>query len=191
MVTARSKKRSEEGIITLVDALMLFFILMIVSIFILSFLHTGFFQRSDVGRSQFRREAVIDIQEASINSIIEETGYINKSGSGDREVIYRNITIKSAILNYLYLSELEMESDELNYDLNGLKNDIEERYEKCVWDISHYRFALEIDHSSSEFFISNVEDVNVKDDLPSDRSAASTFTSLGLESVRITLYIWR
>lgn len=189
MVT-RPKKRSEKGVLTLVDALIFIFVLLIVSIFIISFLHTAFFQTSDVRRSKFRREAVIDIQEVSIQSVVEETGYINESDD-DMEVTYRNITIETAILNYLYLNESEKKNDDLSYDLSRLKGDIEQRYKKCVWEISHYHFAVETDYNSSELFISDVEEVTGREGLPSERSATSTFTTLGLERVQITLYIWR
>ncbi len=190
MVIRRSQDRNKEGVLTLVDALIFIFILFIVSIFVLSFLHTGFLQTSDVRRSKFRREAVIDIQETSLNSIIRETGYINESADMDR-VTYRNITIETAILNYLYLKDSEKGNDALAYNLSGLKEDIEQRYKKCVWEISHYHFALETAYDSSELFISDVEGVSAEEKLPAERSATSTFTTLGLEQVQISLYIWR
>lgn len=187
----RSKDLSNEGILTMVDALVFVLTLLIVSMFILSFFQTGFFQTSDIRRSKFRREAVIDIQEASINSVIEKTGYINKSNEMNQEVVYRNITAETAILNYLYLSESEKENDRLSYELSRLKDDIEETYNRCVWEISHYHFAVEAEYGSSEFFISDVKEVTSEEELSLERSATSTFTTLDLERVKITLYIWR
>lgn len=186
----RSGELNSRGILTLVDVSIFLFILVIVSIFILSFLQIGFFQTSDVRQSRFKREAVIDIQEVSVNSVIAETGYINESEEFER-VIYRNITVETAILNYLYLRESEKDDERTSYDLNRLENDIQKRYERCVWEISHYHFAVESEYGSSELFISDVEEVTRRDELPPEKSAASTFTTLGLEQVQITLYIWR
>lgn len=186
----RSKKRDKEGVLTLVDALLFIFVLLIVSIFVFSFLQTAFFQTSDIKRSKFRREAVVDIQEAALHSVIDETEYINRSSESNR-VVYRNITVETAILNYIYLSESEREDENLSYDLSRLEEDIEKRYEECVWEISHYNFAVKTDHGSTDLFISNIEEVTTAEGLPSEKSATSSFATLGLERVQITLYIWR
>ncbi|MBS3816957.1 MAG: hypothetical protein KGY76_05280 [Candidatus Thermoplasmatota archaeon] len=185
------RKIKDEGMLSIIDALLFALVIMIVSFSIFQLFGSGLLKNTDVRESEFRRESVLDIQKASIESVITKSGYVNQSGSESRRTSYENITVETAIKNYLFISEEERKNEELSYRLNELKNDIKERYRICAWNISKYHFAVNADYGSSTFFISDIQDISSEEDLPPDRGASSTVTTLEMEPIYVRLYIWR
>ncbi|MEF8873656.1 MAG: hypothetical protein V5A88_03170 [Candidatus Thermoplasmatota archaeon] len=181
----------EKGFLTMVDASLMAIVIIVVSFFIFQSLSAGLFYSSEPRRSEFERESVIDIQRAAISSTIGETGYLKDLGDGAKKrIVYNNITVDTAIKNYLYLKNKTIKID-ISHNLTELKEDIKRQYKRCAWEISSYHFAVEAEHGLVGLFISDREEVTREGDLPDDRSAFSTHTTIGLQRVEITLYIWR
>ncbi len=185
------KRMNENGFLSMVDASLIALVIIVVSFFIFQSLSAGLFYSSEPRRSEFERESVIDIQRAAVRSTIDETGYLKETDEGiEKRIVYSNITVDTAIKNYLYLKNKSLETD-LWYDLTELEDGIKQQYKRCAWDISRYNFAVEASHDAAELFISNEDDIQNEEDLPDSRSAFTTHTTLGMEPVRITLYVWR
>jgi len=189
----RVRRKEKDGFLSVMDACILTVMIIVVSFFIFQGLSVSLSYRSEPRRSEFERESVMDIQNAVIRSQLEETGYLKvhgPEGAYEERVSYDNITVDTAIKNYLYLKN-KSDSENLFYDLTELEQDIKGQYKRCAWEISRYHFAVEAEHGSTNLFISDIEEVRGKEDLPDSRSAYSSYSTLNLERVLITLYIWR
>ncbi len=186
--------RAQKGFLSMVDAGLFAIMIFMVSLLIFQSMSIGFFHSSEAARDEFKRESVVDIHEVAMDSIIKETGYIREvegiDGEKEKRVSYHNVSVETAIGNYLYLKN-EANENLGNYDLNELRTDIKQRYISVANNISNYHFALESEYRQADIFISDIDEVEDRTDLPDKRSAYSTSTTLGLETVTITLYIWR
>ncbi len=174
----------------MVDAVLFGLIILMVSILVFQQFGGALNRERDLESSEFKYEAVHDIQKVALDTIISETGYVNLSESQPKRMRLINITVERAIKDYLYLDNLEQNKEKLEYDLSDLEKDIEQVYEKCAWDVSQYRFALESSYESSELFITNVEELD-KEDLPPKRAASTTTLIIEGDRVDSTLFIWR
>ncbi len=183
--------RDEEGVLSLIDAGIFALIMILVSLFIFQQFGGPLTQKRELEGADLRYEASEDIQNMVLDSVIRKTGYLNKSGRTSEEVYFSNITVKRAVRNYHYLKNSEKSRDELDYNLSRLKEDVKQRYERCAWEVSRYHFAASSSHGNSTLFFSDDQNCDNLDDIPSDRSAAQSVITEGLDRVTITLYIWR
>ncbi len=186
----RDKKNDEQGLLSMIDAVLFGIIMLVVTMLIFQQFGGALTRERDLDASEFRREAVHDIQQVALDSIIEETGYVNLSENQPKQVRLVNISVERAIKDYLYLDHMSNDREKLNHDLSDLKRDINLIYKRCAWNVSQYNFALQSSYESSELFLSNV-DIDNADDLPMDRAASITSIILEGERIMLTLYIWR
>lgn len=184
------KCEDDTGFLSMVDASLLAVMILLVSFFFFHSLSAGLFYRSEPRRAAFERESVKDIQKSVLRSVIGETGYLKETDGESQRVTYTNITVDTAIKNYLYLKN-RSEDEDAGYDLSELEENIKKQYERCAGGISHYHYAVDVEDGPAGLFISDHDEINDRTDLPDQRSAHSTYTTLGLERVQITLYIWR
>lgn len=191
MERVRDKKKDEEGVLSMIDAVLFVLIILVVTILVFQQFGGGLTRERDLESSELRREAVHDIQKVALDSTIKETGYVNLSDNQPKSMRLINITVERAIKDYLYLDHISHFKANLSYNLSNLEKDIKQIYKRCAWDVSQYRFALESSHKTSELFLSNVQEIDTEEDLPSERAASTTSIVLGTKRVDLTLYIWR
>lgn len=183
----------QEGMISVVDALVFALSLLFVSIFFFNLYSASLSRTQDIELERVRDEIAINAQNHAVNYVIEETGYVN----GTTEHTYKNITVERTIRNFLYLQNLE-EKGGYDYDLDRLENDIKWVYSRAVYETSNYHFAVRASYDEGELFISDVLDseeaLDDPEKEPHDWSAAGHVTTLaegeGLARIRIMLYIW-
>ncbi len=182
----------DEGILSVMDALIFALSLMLVTLFLLQMYSTSLSRTQDIANINIEQEAAINIQNTVIVHNIRETGYEDLS-SGEFHT-YRNITVERAIKNYLYLKKKDA-TPVYDYNLTTLNNSIKEVYMQTAVYISHYHFVVRADYEDSTFFISDVLDGPDELDAVGDMSVATYVTTLAdaegdLRRMRIQLYIW-
>lgn len=179
-------KRAEKGMLSVFDSLIFAITLMLVSFFLFNIYSTNLRRGFDIREARTINERVEDIHETVIHSVIEESGYVNKSS--DRKIQYTNITVEKAIKNYLYLDNLEGE-----YDLSQLREDIEKKYRLAAWQIAHFHYGVYSSYEDGELFISDsIED---QEKIPTERGTDVKRTTMGdlpgePQELRILLYLW-
>ncbi|MFW6064528.1 MAG: hypothetical protein ACOC8Y_03020 [Candidatus Natronoplasma sp.] len=191
MERLKDKKKDEHGVLSMIDAALFGITILVVMLLVFQQFGGAMTRERDLESSEFRREKVHDIQKVALYSVIEETGYVNLSESEPKPVRLVNITLERAVKDYLYLDHVSQNEETLSYDLSELESDIEEIYRICAWDVSRYNFALESSYETSELFLSNVQDIDTEEDLPSERAASTEYIFLGTTRVNLTLYVWR
>ncbi len=191
MERLKDTKNDEKGVLSMIDAVLFGIIILVVAILVFQQFAGALTRERDLESSEFRREAVHDIQKVALDSTIEKTGYINLSDNQQEQVNLINITVERAIKDFLYLDHVSQDKEELSYDLSELEKDIKQIYKRCAWDVSRYYFTLKSSYETSELFLSNVQDIYTEEDLPPERAASTTSIILGVKQVDLTLYIWR
>ncbi len=191
MERLKKKKKDEQGVLSMIDAALFGIIILLVTLLVFQQFGGALTRERDLESSEFRREAVHDIQMTALDSIIEETGYVNLSESQPKSIRLVNITLERAVKDYLYLDHISQNKEKLSYDLSRLEGDIEKIYRICARNVSRYNFALESSYENSELFLSNVQEIDTEEDLPSERAASTEYIVLGTTRVDLTLYIWR
>ncbi len=190
MDSLKDKNNDQQGLLSMIDAILFGIIILLVTILIFQQFGGALTRERDLEASEFRREAVHDIQEVALDSIIEETGYVNLSEDQSKQVRLVNISVERAIKDYIYLDHMSNDEEKLNYNLSNLKRDINLIYKRCAWNVSRYNFALQSSYHSSDLFLSNVE-IDSAENLPIDRAASQASIILRGERIDLTLYIWR
>lgn len=187
----RSLDKDSRGVLSIIDGMIFCMIVFITTLFIFQAFGGALTEEKDLRSTEFRREAVQDIQDTALASIIEETGITNQSDHPNVTVQYDNITVERAVKEYLYLYQKDEGHENISYDLSRLENDIEEVYRICAHEVSRYHFAVEASYNQSKLLISDVTGIDFVDELPSDRGATTSTATIGQEQMNITLYIWR
>jgi len=182
---------NNQGVLSMIDAVLFGIIILVVTILIFQQFGGALNRERDLASSEFKREAVHDIQNVGLKSTIEETGYVNLSCDQPKQVRLVNVSVERAIKDYLYLDQLSQEKQSLSYNLSNLEEEIKQIYERCAWDVSQYRFALRSSYETSELFLSNVEGLDKEQDIPLERAASTASITLRLQRVEVTLFIWR
>ncbi len=185
----KPRKMDDDGMLSVVDALVFLLSLLFVSLFFFHIYSASLSRTQDLDMRDIQDEMALNIHNHVIHHEIEETGYTNET-SGERHT-YRNITVERAIKNAVYLQYQE-DNTIHSYDLDELQDSIKEVYELAAFNISHYHFAVHTDYEDSTFFISDI--LESDENLPDMRSSSVHVTTLGrdrVERIRIILYIWR
>ncbi len=183
------KGREEKGVLSMIDGVIFALIILLVTFFLFQQFGGALTQKRELEGTDLRYEAAQDIQKVVLDSIIQETGYLNKSGSSTKEINFSNISVERVLRNYLYLKHKEEVNDGINYDLSRLKRDIKQRYGRCAWDVSHYHFSVSSSYRSSKLFVS--DNCDGHEDMPSDRSASQSTITIEMSRVQVILYVWR
>ncbi len=173
---------SDQGMISVVDALVFILAVLAVSIFIFQMFSASFSQRQEMEVIDIKNEVALNIQNTVIHQRISTDDF-------------EDITVERGIRNCLYFENSDT-GDEKKEDL---EEEIKEIYKTAAFEISQYRFAVSADYTrveeSDPFFVSPwLENI---DELPDERSV-SIYTSTLAEDVeegewgdvRIILYIW-
>lgn len=181
-------RKDEEGFLSAIDALIFCVILLLISISLFNIFNTTSSNVEDLESREMMREATEDIQDSLFNAEIRDVRYFNNSKG--EEVNHKNMSVERALKLYLYLDHQEENSENSAYNLAPLANQIEEKYHRGARELSKYNFALKAEYESSELFLSNKE-VGAEEELPAERSAYTSFTTIRLEPAYVTLFLWR
>lgn len=186
-------KRNEEGILTVMDALIFTVVLLIVTFLLVNILHENLTRTQDLRMSEIREKAVSDIHETVMSKDL------NSSYEKDGHKIKKKLSMPDWIKNLLYLKYLNEKNGE-EYKLTTLESNIKDVYNTCAWEICRYNFAIFSEYKDTHIFLSNKCD-NMKE-IPSDRGANTFVTTLDTETfdstsddqeekLNIILYVWR